>query len=84
MGTVLIWKINQLNRSETRHSVHDLADLIDLVRAELSDRAVYVEARDGKGSALESHLRVSPDDLTDEDFTWLTAPVTSEVRGVRA
>lgn len=86
MGTLLIWKTSRLNQSEARHSVRDLEDLIDLLRAEFSDRTVFIEARatDGTERALDSRIRVSPDDLTDEDFAWLTASVKHEVRGVRA
>ena len=86
MATLLIWKTSQFNRSETRVTVRDLDDLIDLVRSEFSERMIFLEAREGDGSgpAKESHVRVAADDLTDDDFHWLTAPVKNEVRGVRA
>ncbi len=86
MGSLLIWKTSRMVQSETRHTVRDLEDLIDLVRAEFSDRMVYIEARenDSSGAAYDSRVRVSPEDLTADDFDWLTAPVKNEVRGVRA
>lgn len=85
MLSLLIWKRGALSQSETRHSVRDLDDLRDLIRSEFSDRMIYMEARDsGSGDAIDSRVRVSPDDLTEEDFFWLTAPVKNEARGVRA
>ncbi len=86
MGSLLIWKTSRMVHSETRHTVRDLADLIDLVRTEFSDRMIYIEARenDSTGTAYDSRVRVSPEDLTVDDFDWLTAPVKNEVRGVRA
>ncbi len=86
MGTLLIWKTSRFNHSETRHPVRDREELVDVLRTEFSDRMIYIEARgtDGSGRPLDSRVRVSLDDLTDEDFDWLTAPVENEVRGVRA
>ena len=86
MGTLLIWKTSRLNQSEARHTVRDLEDLVDLLRTEFSDNMIFIEARgtDGSPRAHESRVRVSPGDLTDEDFAWLTASVKHELRGVRA
>ena len=83
MGTLLIWRNGVDGPSETRR-VTDLEDLRDLVRVEFGSRITYVVARelDGLGETLDQHLRLSPDDLTDEDFRWLTAPVSHQVRGV--
>jgi hypothetical protein len=84
MRTLLIWKSTRLAQSETRHNVRDLSDLQDLIRTEFADRMIYMEAREtDSGDAMDSRLRVSPDDLTDDDFHWLTAPVKNEVRGVK-
>jgi len=81
---LLIWRQGRMGRSESRRDVRGLEDLRDLLRVEFGAQVFYIEARGTSGEEpLDSRLRFSPEDLTDEDFRWLTAPVRDEVRGVR-
>ena len=86
MDTILVWSQQGYGRSETRHVVSGLDDMRDLIATQLSGRLLYLEARavDGGDEVLDSRLRIAVDDLTGEDYSWLTAPVRNEVRGVRA
>lgn len=86
MHRLLVWKSNLNGFAETRYSIRDLEDMRDLIRSELRDRMLYIEARelDDRGETIDSRLRVSADDMTDEDFRWLTAASRDQVRGVRA
>jgi hypothetical protein len=86
LHTFFIWKTSRFGLSETRHVVRNLGDLRDLLDSELRDRVLYLEARqlDDSDEVLSSHLRSSAEDLTEDDFRWLTDGVRSEMRGVRA
>lgn len=81
---LLIWRQGRMGRSESRRDVRGLDDLRDLLRVEFGAQVFYIEARGaGSDETLDSRLRFSPEDLTDDDFHWLTAPVRDQVRGVR-
>ena len=54
-----------------------------MIDIQLTDLAKHCQSI-GCGAAYDSRVRVSPEDLTVDDFDWLTAPVKNEVRGVRA
>jgi hypothetical protein len=85
--SILLWSDHQWRLSATRHLVRDLDDLRDVLASQLGGgRVFYLESRpaDEADQVLESHLRFSIDDVTSEDFRWLTAAVRDEVRGVRA
>lgn len=86
LETLFIWKTTRFGLSETCHMVRSLEDLRDLVASELRDRIIYLEARqaDAPDEIVSSHLRSSIEDLTDEDFRWLTTHVGREIRGLRA
>ena len=53
---------------------------------EFSNRILYMESRrsDIADQIVSSHLRSSADDLTEDDFHWLTATTPDELRGLRA
>lgn len=85
MQSILLRKMRGQFWSESRHFVADLSELRDFVASELNGQMMYLEARElDEAKTLASHFRLSADDLTDDDFQWLTASVRNEVRAVRA
>ena len=85
MHTLFIWKSTRDGRSEACHYVRNLADLKDLIETELRGRPFHLQARptDDPDEIVDDRLRSSADDMTDDDFHWLTATVAGELRGIR-
>jgi hypothetical protein len=86
LQTIFFWKSTRYGLAETRHVVGNLADLRETIAMEFSNRILYMESRrsDIADQIVSSHLRSSADDLTEDDFHWLTATTPDELRGLRA
>lgn len=84
MRSFLLWTGSQLGRSETRHFAADLDELRELILVRLHGRVLYLEARGDSSETLDLKVRSSADDLTEDDFLWLTDAAAKEHRGIRA